>query len=329
MWAPSRHVRRAIDGRTDLYAIGCVLYEMLTGRVPFDGATPQAVVAAHLHQQPVPLRLLRTGIPAPVEAVVLRRSRSTPRRGSDAESFARALAATPSPLRRGRGAGLVRGASCSQPRGPWPWGRTLVGTRESAVLTRNRVLVLPIAGPGPTRPASATPPRSRSSPRRTRPPQSSASTGKIASAGPPALARAHRLARAQRAAFLVDGSLLRADSLRLLLNVEDLRDRSVVHYVVGFGPTVDALAVSMRAALKLLRPCSAPAGPPSCRPSPGAHPPRWRSTSSVRAATATRPSPRRWATSAGRSSWTPPSPWRRSAAPRPPTGTMRTRRPRT
>ena len=167
------------------------------------------MVAAHLHQQPVPLRLLRTGIPAPVEAVVLRAlSKHPAARFPDAEGFARRWAATPSPLRRGRGAGLVRGASVLAAAGALALGAGLWwGTRESAVLDPNRVLVLPIAGPGPDSSGqrdAATLALIAS--------LNSTSTivgldgGRIASAGPLAPARAHRLARAQRAAFLVDGS---------------------------------------------------------------------------------------------------------------------------
>ena len=54
---------REIDPRSDLYALGTVLYEMLTGEPPFTGANPQAIMARQAHDTPTPVALLRPAVP--------------------------------------------------------------------------------------------------------------------------------------------------------------------------------------------------------------------------------------------------------------------------
>jgi len=59
-----------IDGRSDIYALGCVLYEMLGGEPPFTGPSSQAVIARQLGEEPRSLRVVRPKIPPAIEAVV-------------------------------------------------------------------------------------------------------------------------------------------------------------------------------------------------------------------------------------------------------------------
>ncbi|MEP6590653.1 MAG: protein kinase [Gemmatimonadota bacterium] len=59
-----------IDGRSDVYALGCVLFEMLAGEPPFSGSTPAAVCARHQVERPRDLRRLRTGVSAAIQRVV-------------------------------------------------------------------------------------------------------------------------------------------------------------------------------------------------------------------------------------------------------------------
>ena len=56
---------------TDIYALGCVIYEMLTGELPFTGATPQAIIARRILEPPRPLRTVRADVPPRLEAAVV------------------------------------------------------------------------------------------------------------------------------------------------------------------------------------------------------------------------------------------------------------------
>src|SRR5512141_779289 len=69
---------RDLDARSDVYALGCVLYEMLAGQAPFTGPTAQAVLARHAVDPVPPLRTVRQAIPPSLEAVVLRALAKTP-----------------------------------------------------------------------------------------------------------------------------------------------------------------------------------------------------------------------------------------------------------
>jgi serine/threonine protein kinase len=69
--SPEQCLGEELDGRADIYSLGVVLYEMLTGTVPFNSPTPAAVVVQHVNQSPAPPRVLNASIPTSVESTVL------------------------------------------------------------------------------------------------------------------------------------------------------------------------------------------------------------------------------------------------------------------
>ena len=67
--SPEQARGEEVDGRTDLYSLGTVLYEMIAGRLPFGGEYEQAVVYSILNADPEPLTALRTGVPMELERI--------------------------------------------------------------------------------------------------------------------------------------------------------------------------------------------------------------------------------------------------------------------
>ncbi|HEY8009923.1 MAG TPA: protein kinase [Rudaea sp.] len=67
-----------LDGRSDQYSLGCMMYEMLTGERPFSGATPQAVMTKRFTENPRPVRALRATVPESIERAVTKAMATEP-----------------------------------------------------------------------------------------------------------------------------------------------------------------------------------------------------------------------------------------------------------
>jgi tetratricopeptide (TPR) repeat protein len=70
--APEQALGQPVDGRADLYALGVVLYELTTGKLPFTGHDALEVVSQHVHAPVVPPRALRSDLPRSIETLILK-----------------------------------------------------------------------------------------------------------------------------------------------------------------------------------------------------------------------------------------------------------------
>jgi eukaryotic-like serine/threonine-protein kinase len=123
-----------VDHRADLYALGCMAYELLTGRPPFAGLTPQRILGAHLGAKPRAVSELRPDTPRPLAAIVMRCLEKDPeRRPADAGEVARALDESV-----GASGAPTRGAFWSRVS---PTGRVALAAVAVAALTMSGVAI--------------------------------------------------------------------------------------------------------------------------------------------------------------------------------------------
>src|SRR5687768_9137347 len=113
---------RLVDGTTDIYALGCVFYEMLAGEPPFTGRNVQTVMEKHAKAPPPSLHIIRPSLPAQLDDAIARALAKAPRdRFQTAEQFIEAVvAATPD----GEPAATLRdvgGSPDAVRKFRWPW----------------------------------------------------------------------------------------------------------------------------------------------------------------------------------------------------------------
>src|SRR5204862_6944042 len=94
--SPEQLRGKPLDGRTDIYSLALMTYEMLTGKLPFEGRTQQEMMIARLRNEPIPLRQARTDLDLPeaIEKVLLKGMQRNPDdRYTTAPEFANAFIA--------------------------------------------------------------------------------------------------------------------------------------------------------------------------------------------------------------------------------------------
>ncbi|MGI5213491.1 serine/threonine-protein kinase [Plantactinospora sp. CA-290183] len=143
--APEQIRNSRVDHRADVYALGCVAYECLTGQKPFVRADPLSVLWAHAQDPPPPATGLRPGLPAAVDTVLARALAKSPEdRHPDCTTLiAELAAATAAPVPTGPVAAAAGRASVPVPAAPPGGGRwrRLAGA-GSALARRHRTVTL-------------------------------------------------------------------------------------------------------------------------------------------------------------------------------------------
>ncbi|MFG2959584.1 protein kinase [Streptomyces sp. NPDC048291] len=119
--APEQAMGGAVGPYTDLYALGVLLHELLSGEVPFAGSTALGVLHRHLYEPPLPVRRTRPEVPEPLESLVLRLLAKDPQhRPASAQEVYESLASLLPARGTPSGSPLDPTRPFLRPHAPWP-----------------------------------------------------------------------------------------------------------------------------------------------------------------------------------------------------------------
>jgi non-specific serine/threonine protein kinase len=117
--APEQALGKAVDQRADLFSLGVVLFELVSGRMPFEGSTPTEIIDRILHQEAAPVSRYASGVPAALDEVIARALEKSPAfRYQSARAIytdLKAIAAELAPASASRRTSRITAAAASQP----------------------------------------------------------------------------------------------------------------------------------------------------------------------------------------------------------------------
>ncbi|MFD8911985.1 protein kinase [Streptomyces sp. NPDC059575] len=164
--SPEQALGRGVDARSDLYSVGIMLFQLVTGRLPFDADSPLAIAYAHVQEEPVAPSSVNRALPPAVDALVARALRKNPderfptaeamreeclRVAASLQQAAPSIVPGAGPVQSGAGVGSTVFPPVDQTR-PVPQGGAVQQPYQSAAPAAPVVPVAPVAPVAPQNP---------------------------------------------------------------------------------------------------------------------------------------------------------------------------------